>query len=165
MLVMVQFAVIRLSSSELAVRFVLPITIAGVPAALWMYRDRIGVWVMYVGLAANLAVMLANGGLMPIERSTIDEAVGPTRAATYAEGAWIHGSKDVLTTGGHAAAFGDSIVIPVGGHGIVASPGDIVIWCGVVVLAAEAALRRRRATDSTSATRESGAAPPERRAA
>jgi hypothetical protein len=156
-LVLLQFGAIRLAPSALVVRIVVPATIAGVPLVLWPHRRRIGVWVMFVGLAANLAVVLANGGLMPIDRSTVVAAVGTERAANYADGAWMSGSKDVLVGvgSGRAVALGDSIVVPARGRGIVASPGDVVILAGVLVLAAEASIgwqrderRRRRQRES-----------------
>ena len=146
----VQLATIRLSPSDVPVRIVLPATIALAPLALWPHRAHLGVWVMFVGLAANLAAIAANGGLMPIERDTVAQAVGVERAAAYADGAWIEGSKDRLVApgDGRALALGDAIVVPVGGGGLVVSAGDIVIGAGLVFLAAEAAalawLRPRR---------------------
>ena len=145
-LVLVQFGALRLSPSASVVRVVLPLTIAAVPVALWPYRRRLGTCIMFVGLAANLAVILANGGLMPIERSTIVSAIGAERAATYRTGAWVPGSKDVLVAagGGRAIALGDSIRIGSGRRGLVASPGDIVVWAGLLVLAAEASVAWQR---------------------
>ena len=149
----VQLAVIAVSPWELLVRLTLPLTIVGVPIALWPHRRHVGLWVMFVGLAANLAVVLANGGLMPIERSTVASAAGESRAAQYpANGGWMRGSKDVLTDARSARgiALGDSIVIRIGGGGLVASPGDIVIWAGLAILAGEAAVTSiRRAVQPT----------------
>jgi hypothetical protein len=156
--VILQFGFLRLSTSEIAVRIVLPATILAVPAALWVYRDRVGVWVIYVGLLANLAPILANGGLMPIRHASIVEAVGEERAARYETGSWIPGSKDVLVPndGGRLTGLGDQIVIRVGGGGLIVSPGDLVIWAGLLVLAGEASLawqRRQRAVRSPTSAR------------
>ncbi len=148
-LIAAQFGAIRLAPSEIIVRVVLPATIAAVPAALWPLRRRAGVWIMFVGLAANLAAILANGGLMPIEQRTVVEAVGEARAAPYAPGAWIRGSKDVLVApgGGRLVWLGDQIVVGTVHGGFVASPGDIVVWAGMLVLAGEVSWtwQRRRA--------------------
>ena len=146
LLVMLQFGCIRLAPSAAAVRVVLPATIALVPLALWPYRHHAGVWMMFVGLAANLAAILANGGLMPIERATVASAAGEERAARYATGRWIHGSKDVLLApgGGHLVALGDGIVLPMRRGGVVASPGDLVVWAGLAVLAGEASMAWQR---------------------
>ncbi len=145
-LVLRQFAVIRTSAYGLEVRIVVPMTMAAVPVALSPFRHRIGIWVMFVGMAANLAAILANGGLMPIDRSTLVEAVGETTAAQYETGHWVHGSKDVLVgpQRGRLVALGDSIIIRAGRAGIVASPGDLVVWAGLVVLAAEASISMQR---------------------
>src|SRR5581483_5743535 len=144
-----QFVTIALAPDEWTVRVVVPATIALAALALWPYRRWLGVWMMYVGLTANLAVILANGGLMPIERATVVRALGEERAAKYEIGRWIPGSKDVLVAdgGGRATALGDSITVPLGAKHLAASPGDLVIWAGLAVLGAEAAvewrLRRR----------------------
>lgn len=138
-LVTAQFGVLRLAPSAIYVRIALPLTIAAVPVVLWPLRARLGVCVMTVGLLANLAVILANGGLMPIERDTVVDAVGPQRAAHYATGEWMAGSKDLLVPSGagRAVVLGDSLVVHIGGGGFVASPGDVVVWGGLLLLAAE----------------------------
>jgi hypothetical protein len=142
-LVIAQFGVVRVAPTEWPVRVVVPATIAAAPLALWVHRGRAGVWVIFVGLAANLCVILANGGLMPMERSTLVEAVGYERADAYETGGWIAGSKDVLVErgqGGRLVALGDGSILRIGGGGLVASPGDVVIWSGLVILAAEASI-------------------------
>ena len=122
------------------------------PLALWAYRGRIGVWVIFVGLAANLAAILANGGLMPIEHSTVVEAIGAERAAEYDLGSWMSGSKDVMVARRRRTpcALGDSIIIRAGNGGMVVSPGDIVVWAGLMILAAEASIAWQRRTRTTS---------------
>ena len=152
-LVALQLAVVRLAADDLAVRIVLPLTIALAPLALWPHRHSLGTWVIAVGLCANLAAILANGGLMPIERSTVVAAVGEERAAAYQAGAWIEGSKDVLAPegGGRLTALGDAIIVRVGSRGIAASPGDVVILAGVLTLLVEAAagaMRSRQHPDA-----------------
>ena len=146
MLMVCQYGVVRLAPAGMAVRIVVPVTIVLVPLALRPFRHRIGIWIMFVGLAANLAAIVANGGLMPIERQTLVSAVGEARAAHYATGKWVSGSKDVLVApgSGRLVALGDGIIIRFGGGGIVASPGDLVVWVGLAVLAAEASLALRR---------------------
>jgi hypothetical protein len=161
-LVMVQFGVVRLSPWSAAVRVALPATIALAPVALWPYRRRLGVWVIFVGLAANLCVIVANGGLMPMERSTLVSAVGAERADTFTTGEWISGSKDVLveSSEGQLVALGDSIIVRVGGGGFVVSPGDVVIWAGLLVLAAEASLVWQRASRKSRQIAQVEEAPP-----
>ena len=154
MLAVAQVTMLRLVPWEPAVRVLLPATIAAAPLALWTYRGHLGTWMIFVGLAANLAAILSNGGLMPIEHSTVVEAVGAGPAAQYQLGDWISGSKDVLVApgDGHLLPLGDSIIVRVGGGGFVASPGDMVVWAGLLALAAEAGVRwqlRQRAVRRT----------------
>ena len=151
-LVLAQFGVVRLSPTDWPVRIVVPATIAAAPLALWVHRGRIGVWVIFIGLATNLCVIVANGGLMPMERSTLVAAIGSERADAYRTGDWISGSKDVLVErgeGGEFVALGDSIILRGGGGGLVASPGDIVIWAGLVILTVEASIAWQRSQRRT----------------
>jgi hypothetical protein len=155
---------IRFSPSELAVRIVLPATIVVVAVALWRHRRYAGVWVMYVGLAANLAGILANGGLMPIEHATVVSAVGEERAQAYQTGEWLRGSKNVLVAdgGGRALALGDSIAVRAGAGGFAASPGDIVVWAGLLILAAESAYYWQRSAARGGSSTRGKAAPASR---
>jgi hypothetical protein len=145
-LVMLQFAAIRFSPSALAVRIVVPTTIALTPLAIWPHRRHLGVPVILVGLFANLCVIVANGGLMPLEQSTLVSAVGYEKSDTYTTGEWIRGSKDVLVEDGKGRlpALGDIIVVPIGKRGLVASPGDIVIWSGLLILMVEGSIAWQR---------------------
>lgn len=156
-LVVLQLLCIRISPWELPVRIVVPLTIAAVPLALWPQRRFVGTWVLFVGVIANLAPVVANGGLMPIERTTVESVLPAERADRYALDAWIPGSKDVLVTeeSGQLVALGDSIAISAGSHGIVASPGDLVLFAGVLILAGEASVAwQRRGRDDTSEDEE-----------
>lgn len=135
-----QALAVRFAPSGVWVRVALPLTIALVPLALWPQRRFMGVWVMFVGLAANLAAILANGGLMPIRYHTVVDAVGAERAATYETGAWIRGSKDVLLApgDGRLVPLGDAIIVRHGWGGFAVSAGDLVILAGIGALAAQA---------------------------
>ncbi|MBI5287946.1 MAG: hypothetical protein HY873_03115 [Chloroflexi bacterium] len=103
---------------------------------------------------------------MPIHEDSVIQAIGEERAERYTPGEWIQGSKDVLVTGdgGRLTALGDQIVVKAGAGGMVASPGDIVVWCGLLVLAAEASVawqrreRRHHIAEHTHAAAEGGAA-------
>jgi hypothetical protein len=144
-LLLAQMLVLRAGGSEAAARLILPFTVGLVPLALWPHRRYLGVWVLYVGLAANLLPIVANGGLMPIERSTVVDAVGAERAEEYAIGQWIRGSKDVLVEdNGRLLALGDQIIIRVGDAGMAASPGDVVVGAGILIIALEASLAWNR---------------------
>jgi hypothetical protein len=163
-LVLLQTAALRLSASESLVRIILPATIAVAPLTLWALRKHMGIWVIYVGLAANLAVILANGGLMPIRQSTVVEAIGAERAAEYEVGRWIAGSKDVLVDdgSGRATALGDAIIVRLGGGGFAASPGDVVVFAGLMLLIAELSWAWQRGARIDRRSREGTRASPPR---
>jgi hypothetical protein len=103
---------------------------------------------------------------MPIERSTVVEAIGAARAADYETGAWIEGSKDVLVGDGEGrlTALGDGIIVRIGANGFAASPGDMVVWSGLLLLVAEASWGwqkdlRTRTPDERRARPAEGSAP------
>jgi hypothetical protein len=83
---------------------------------------------------------------MPIEHSTAINAIGAARAADYTVGEWIPHSKDVLVADdeGRMTGLGDQIIIRVGSGGMVVSPGDMVVWAGLLVLAAEGSIAWQR---------------------
>lgn len=61
----------------------------------WLNRHLPGMSILIVGLVLNLAVMIANGGFMPINPNTAERIVGPERIASFELGSRI-GYKDVL---------------------------------------------------------------------
>ncbi len=63
---------------------------------IWENRTLPGIWLVGVGLAANLAAMLANGGYMPITRETLTSAGFVKQAATVEIGSHLFASKDIL---------------------------------------------------------------------
>ncbi len=67
----------------------------GFLAFIWINRRLPGMWVLFVGLALNLAVMLANGGWMPISPETASHLSGPGTLAASSLGERF-GQKDVL---------------------------------------------------------------------
>ncbi len=63
---------------------------------IWKNRALPGVWVIGTGFLSNLAVMMLNGGYMPITAEALAQ-VGHTRNALGTEaGARIRGTKDIL---------------------------------------------------------------------
>lgn len=58
-------------------------------------RHLPGMWILIAGLVLNLAVMIANGGFMPINPNTAERIVGTERIASFELGSRI-GYKDIL---------------------------------------------------------------------
>ena len=64
-------------------------------AVIWQNRKLPGLWLLGAGLVANLAVMLLNGGYMPVTQQALLQA-GFAHSAQAAEGAHVLSSKDVV---------------------------------------------------------------------
>jgi len=65
-------------------------------AVLWENRMLPGVWLIGLGLAANFAVMLLNGGYMPITAQALQQ-VGHSRTIVgIGSGARVSGTKDIV---------------------------------------------------------------------
>lgn len=64
-------------------------------AFIWLNRSAPGMWILFAGMALNLAVMLANGGWMPISPGTASQVLGgaPVGASRLGE---RFGGKDVV---------------------------------------------------------------------
>ena len=61
----------------------------------WFNRLLPGMMVLIIGLVLNLAVMIANGGFMPINPQTAERVVGKDRISSFEPGNRI-GYKDIL---------------------------------------------------------------------
>jgi len=61
----------------------------------WLNRSNAGMPVLIAGLILNLAVIVANGGFMPIDPDTAGQVVGAERVSSIDLGSRI-GYKDVL---------------------------------------------------------------------
>lgn len=81
---------------------------------VWKNHALPGVWLIGAGLVANFAVMLANGGYMPITREALD-AVGHLGNITSSEaGARVLATKDIVLPRDQTElwALSDIFVVP-----------------------------------------------------
>jgi hypothetical protein len=65
-------------------------------AVIWQNHTLPGLWLLGVGLVANLAVMLLNGGYMPITSEALSQAGFVHSAQTTADGMHVLFSKDIV---------------------------------------------------------------------
>ncbi len=70
-------------------------SLVGFLAFIWINRRLPGMWVLFLGVALNLAVMLANRGWMPISPETASHLPGGGNAAAEGLGERF-GQKDIL---------------------------------------------------------------------
>jgi hypothetical protein len=106
---------------------------------LWLNRNIAGAPIIGVGVLANTAAIVANGGVMPA-------AVSAQRLAGLVEGgAGFHNSAPILHP--HLLWLGDIIPVP-GPLPNVLSIGDCLIFAGMLVLL-HLATRQRRLSIAT----------------
>ncbi len=102
-----------------------------------------GIKLVLGGLLLNLTVMLANGGLMPVEAPAV-EAVGRHQVGDLQIGAHIPGSKNVLLNPQDVRLreLSDILVVPIPRPFTRAvSVGDLFVLAGVVVTFGEVVRR------------------------
>jgi hypothetical protein len=104
---------------------------------VWKNRALPGIWLIGAGLVANFAVMLANGGYMPITREAL-AAVGHLGNVTSSEpGARVLATKDVVLPREQTQLWflSDILVLPPPFPiPSVFSLGDLMIAAGVFLL-------------------------------
>lgn len=102
-----------------------------------------GIRLIFLGLLLNLTVMLANGGLMPVEAPAV-EAVGRHQVGDLQIGAHIPGSKNVLLNPQDVRLreLSDILVVPIPRPFTRAvSVGDLFVLAGVVITFGEVVRR------------------------
>lgn len=101
---------------------------------IWENRTLPGIWLVGAGLTANLAVMLLNGGYMPITREALVSGGYINQAAAAEIGSHVFASKDVLLPAEAIRGWilSDIFVIPpwFPVHSVF-SIGDVLISVGI----------------------------------
>jgi hypothetical protein len=101
---------------------------------VWLNRRVPGMWLLGVGLLVNLAVMVANGGYMPVTREALEAAGHAQLILGDGPGARVMGSKDVVLplAETHLGILSDIFVVPPPFPiPSVFSVGDVLIGLGI----------------------------------
>lgn len=104
---------------------------------IWLNRNHTAFWWMGAGLLMNLAVIFANGGLMPISPDTILRLSPELTAEKIEIGSRLGNSKDIILTVGNTRLiwFSDRFIVPDWYPQRVAfSLGDVLIAVGAFSL-------------------------------
>ncbi len=116
------------------------VSLIGFLVFIWVNRRLPGMWVLFAGMALNLAVMLANGGWMPISPATASHLAGGGMISNSSLGERF-GQKDVLLLpeDTQLSYLSDRFVLPDWSlYRVAFSPGDILIAVGAFWLMAGA---------------------------
>jgi hypothetical protein len=118
-----------------------------------------GIRLIALGLALNVLVMAANGGLMPVSTEAVD-AVGRHETESLVAGSHIEGTKNVYLheEDVRLAILSDRLILPLPRPFTrAASMGDVAIVLGVALACLEATRRiRQHPPQSTFAVRGNG---------
>lgn len=81
---------------------------------IWRNRALPGIWFIGAGLIANFAVMLLNGGYMPITPEALAQSGHASNALSSGPGARVFSSKDIVLTRDATVAWwlSDIFVLP-----------------------------------------------------
>jgi hypothetical protein len=117
-----------------------------------------GLWLIAVGLGLNLAVMLANGGYMPVTPEVLARA-GLAHLAPGGVGSHVLGAKDILLTKATTRLWvlSDIMAIPrVLRLRCAFSIGDLLLSLGAFVLFQQTMRRPRAATAAAASEKNAG---------
>jgi hypothetical protein len=152
-------------------RIVLPVTTAAMGVFVALNRHLPGMWVVLIGVSANLAVIATNGGLMPTNSDAMARAGmdGAIESSARAPGTRIAKSKDVMLSWEETrlpwlsdALVSPTLPLPPAPRRKVFSAGDLFIAAGLATLTAQAVRGRipsRTILETNTGKEEHGGAP------
>ena len=100
----------------------------------WMNRRLAGMWLLILGLALNLAVIIANGGFMPISPESAGDLIPTAAVQLMNVGSRFGFSKDVLLLPEdmHLGWLSDRFLLPEWfSYQVAFSLGDIFVATGI----------------------------------
>lgn len=128
-------------------RLFFPLVHAAILAVAWVNRDLKGMRLLAAGVALNFAVMVANGGFMPVAPEVLAQAgIAESPEAVGLHTRLAH-SKDVVLSRDETALWWLSDIIALRPIQTIVSIGDILIAIGMFLLVQGAMLQREDLID------------------
>lgn len=113
--------------------------------------NKPGFWLLSLGLACNLLVIVLNGGLMPISPATIQGIFPNAPADAFVIGERLGTGKDILLTVEQTRLvfLSDRFLIPYGpGYAVAFSFGDALVAAGIILALWSISVPARSATQA-----------------
>jgi hypothetical protein len=97
------------------------------------FRNRVGFWLLGSGLILNMAVILLNGGLMPISPENVSRLVPDAVPGSWQIGSRLGTGKDIVLAVDQTRLWwlSDRFLLPLPGRDVAFSLGDVLIAAGV----------------------------------
>ena len=99
----------------------------------------LGMRLLGIGIALNFMVIVANGGLMPLNLDAVPNDRVSSDPETYQSGKWVRGTKSIILDSEQTRLpwFSDTLNLPVKmvGRPMIFSLGDIFIALGLGIMA------------------------------
>jgi len=98
--------------------------------------SRVGISLLGLGLILNLAVILLNGGLMPIRPENVTRLVPDASPGSWQVGSRLGTGKDIVLALSKTRLWwlSDYFYLPLPGRDVAFSVGDIIIAIGVFIV-------------------------------
>jgi hypothetical protein len=99
-------------------------------------RNRLGFWLLGLGLILNMTVILLNKGLMPIRPENVSRLVPNAPTGSWEIGSRLGTGKDIVLLRDQTRLWwlSDYFYLPLPGRGVAFSLGDILIALGVFLV-------------------------------
>jgi hypothetical protein len=99
-------------------------------------RNRLGFWLLGIGLILNLTVILLNGGFMPISPETVTRLVPDAAPGSWQIGSRLGTGKDIVLAVNQTRLWllSDHYLLPLPGRDVAFSLGDIIIATGAFIV-------------------------------
>jgi len=122
-------------ASLIASQFLL-LAFVGINILQRSFRNRLGFWLLGIGLGLNLTVILLNGGLMPISPESVSHLVPDAVPGSWQIGSRLGTGKDIVLTVDETRLWwlSDRFMLPLPGRDVAFSLGDVLIAAGAFLV-------------------------------